>query len=91
MAKKSYQLDKDYEVTASNDNLLPKRPAYITAEEGEGFIRVTLAGKDPDVIGESTKRWFHQGVERPIQVIKVWLTDTDALGIVGSYDSNAGV
>ena len=89
MAKKSYQVDAHIDITPSNDNLLPKHPVYVSAEEGEGFIRVTLPGAADDLIGNSVKLWFYQGVERPIQVSKVWLTDTTATGIKGFYDSNA--
>jgi len=91
MAKKSYQVDNHIDVTPSDDNLLPTFAAYLSAEEGEGFIRVTLPGAADDLIGNSVKLWFNQGVLRPIQVKKVWAADTTALGIKAFFDSNAGV
>jgi len=91
MAKKSYQVDNHIDITPSDDNLLPKYPVYVSAEEGEGYIRVTLPGAADDTLGNSVKLWFNQGILRPIQVIKVWAADTDATGIKGFFDSNAGV
>jgi len=74
-----------YSVTPSDTELLPKFPVILSVETTAGNVKVSPIGADPDEESEAIILHFEKGFERPIQVQKVWLSDTTAEGILAHY------